>query len=211
MMNYHDSHFSFDPSRDIVWREIAGYILKVVKKPRSVLDIAAGYCNFINNCDARGKTAIDIWKDFPRYCRRDITCHIYDVRKGLTKILKRKFDLIMVSNLLEHLTQEEALALLKDCRDYLNPDGYLVVMQPNFAISYRKYFDDYTHKTVYTDVSLTAILKNCGYEIARSEKAFLPLTVKSRFPKWGFLVRFYLSMPFRPFAGQMLIIARKKR
>ena len=40
---------------------------------------------------------------------------------------------------------------------------------------------------------------------------FLPLTVKSRAGGLTFLVPFYLRSPWRPFAGQMFVLAERPR
>ena len=115
----------------------------------------------------------------------------------------------MASNLLEHLKMEEARKLLDRCHKLLNRHGKLILIQPNFKYSFRHYFDDYTHKTVFTDVSLRTIVEKARFSIIRLEPKFMPLTMKSRLPKWRFLIRLYFYLPIRLLAGQMLLIAQK--
>lgn len=209
MTGYHRDYFQEDSCRDNVWREIAKYLDKFFPAKKSILELGAGYCSFINCVEAEKKTAVDIWSEFPRYAKGNVKCHIADVRGNISKLFKTKFDLILASNLLEHLTMDEAEDLLSECRILLSPKGRLVLIQPNFSYSFRHYFDDYTHKTIFTDESLRSILLNQQFKIVHEEHRFLPLTMKSRLPKWGILVRLYLSLPWRPFAGQMLVIASK--
>lgn len=52
-------------------------------------------------------------------------------------------------------------------------------------------------------------LEVLGWYILKFEGHFLPFTTKSLMAKWGWLARFYLALPFRPFAGQFLIIAER--
>jgi len=48
-----------------------------------------------------------------------------------------------------------------------------------------------------------------GFDIERIEPRFLPLTLRSRL-SWGHrLVPLYLKLPYRPLAGQMLVVARR--
>jgi hypothetical protein len=41
----------------------------------------------------------------------------------------------------------------------------------------------------------------------RAEPRFLPFSMKSRLPKVGWLVSLYLALPWRPLAGQFLLVA----
>jgi hypothetical protein len=64
---------------------------------------------------------------------------------------------------------------------------------------------------VFTHVSLAALLRSRGFDIERSEPRFLPFSMQDRrWPIASWLVRAYLRSPVRPWAGQMLIIARKR-
>jgi len=38
---------------------------------------------------------------------------------------------------------------------------------------------------------------------------FLPLTMKSRLPRWRWAVALYLRLPVRPMAKQMLLVAAR--
>ncbi len=83
------------------------------------------------------------------------------------------------------------------------------MIQPNFRLEPRRYFDDYTHRTAFTDNGFRDFLTAEGWKIAHSEPRFLPFTMKSKLPTAAWLVRLYLSLPYRPMAGQFLVIAEK--
>ena len=80
-------------------------------------------------------------------------------------------------------------------------------MQPNFRLRPREYFDDYTHRTIFTDRSLGDFLTASGFAVEHVERRFLPLTMKSRLSFGHALVPLYLRLPYRPLAGQMLVVA----
>ena len=86
-----------------------------------------------------------------------------------------------------------------------------LLLQPNFRYCVREYFDDYTHRTIFTHVSLADRLRAHGFDVERVEARFLPLSFKSRLPAWPWLVDLYLRLPWRPLAKQMLVVARLKR
>ena len=109
---------------------------------------------------------------------------------------------------MEHLTQDEVGAVVDEARRVLVPGGRLVLVQPNFRLCAKNYFDDYTHVSMWSDVGLTGYVQSRGWEVEEVRARFLPLTVKSRLPVSRVLIRAYLSSPIKPMAGQMLVIAR---
>ena len=88
--------------------------------------------------------------------------------------------------------------------------GRLIVIQPNFRYAAKHYFDDYTHRSVFTDVSLPNLLRAHGFAIDRVDPRFLPYSMRgTKLPIRRWTVRAYLRSPFRPMAGQMLVIAHR--
>jgi hypothetical protein len=83
-----------------------------------------------------------------------------------------------------------------------------VNLQPNYLFAYREYFDDYTHVTVYSHISLCDFLAANGFEVMNCQPRFMPLTVKSRLRVSPWLIRAYLHSPIKPLGKQMLIRAR---
>ena len=208
-IEYYNSRFSFDKGRNDVWIEVSRYLQKYVNQDASVLDLGAGYCSFINNINSKDKYAIDLFEGFKEYANKDVKTFVGSCT-NLKQFKKNSFEVVFSSNLFEHLTLDEAAKTLKEINRVLKPKGRFIVIQPNFRYCYKNYFDDYTHKTVYTDTSLADLLKSNKFKIIRKEDKFLPFSLKSKLPKSRFLVRIYLNMPFRPLAKQMLIVGEKE-
>jgi len=208
-LKYYTCRFSFDNERNAVWIEISRYLQKFIQKESIILDLGAGYCSFVNNIKAKEKYAVDLFEDFRKYADKDVKTYVGSCT-SLKQFKKDSFDAVFSSNLFEHLTLDEAEKTLKEIDRVLRPKGRFIVIQPNFRYCYKNYFDDYTHKTVYTDNSLADLLKTNNFKIIRKEKKFLPFSLKSKLPKSRLLVRMYLNMPFRPLAKQMLIIGEKE-
>ena len=159
---------------------------------------------------ARRRIAIDVWKDFPDYLEPDIEAIVGNVT-DLSKIEDRSVDYAFASNLFEHLTLKEFTEVLAALQSKLSADGTLTILQPNYYYAYREYFDDYTHVSVYSHVSLTDFLVANDFEIIEVRPRFLPLTVKSRLPVWPILIRMYLRSPLKPLGKQMLVTAKPQR
>ncbi len=211
MDSYYQSRYIFDSSRNIVWKEIVNYLNKFITNKSSVVDLGAGYCNFINNFKASKKYAVDISPELPKYAAKDVEM-INAPAWNLGLIKNESIDVVHASNLLEHFTDQEIIKTLNEIRRVLKNDGVLILIQPNYRYSAKKYFDDHTHKKIFDDVSLKETLLNYNFKIIHEMPKFLPFSMNSRpsfLPILPFMVRMYIGSPFKPFAGQMLIIAKK--
>jgi SAM-dependent methyltransferase len=205
---YRQSRFTFDPARSSVWKAIVAYLSPYIPEGGSVLDLGSGYCDFINAVRARRKWALDLYLDPAEFAKDGVTPLRADVT-DLAAIPDGSLDVVFASNLLEHLTDDKLALTLSSVKAKLRAGGRFIAIQPNFAYCYRSYFDDYTHVRVFSHVSLPDFLESQGFAIDRVVPRFLPFSMKSRVPKWPFLVWLYLRSPVRPFAKQMLVVARK--
>jgi SAM-dependent methyltransferase len=120
-----------------------------------------------------------------------------------------RFDVVFASNLVEHLDRDAATRLVDESRRVLAPGGRLILLQPNFRLAPGRYFDDYTHVSIWTDQSLGDFLRARGWTLEAVHARFLPLTLRSRGAGLTFLVPWYLRSPVKPLAGQMLVVARR--
>ncbi|MBM3309865.1 MAG: class I SAM-dependent methyltransferase, partial [Candidatus Altiarchaeales archaeon] len=121
------------------------------------------------------------------------------------------FDVVFASNLLEHLSYEDFQKTIAEVNRILKKGGKFIIIQPNFKYCAGEYFDDYTHRIVFTHISLCDALMASGFKINVLKPRFLPFTMKSSLSKLAnpILIKFYLKSPLKPFAKQMLVIAEK--
>jgi SAM-dependent methyltransferase len=117
-------------------------------------------------------------------------------------------DFAFASNVFEHITQADLAKVLAQLRHKLRPGGTLNIIQPNYRYAFREYFDDYTHISIYSHVSMADFLRAQAYAVLEMHPRFLPLTIKSHLPIWPLLVQAYLLSPVKPLGKQMLIRAR---
>ncbi|MGH7665467.1 MAG: methyltransferase domain-containing protein [Gemmatimonadaceae bacterium] len=212
---YFKTRFQFDPRRDLVWKEVVRWIQRHYIAPGSrVLDLGAGYCNFINQVEARDKHAVDVFTEFPQYAAPGVNTHV-GTCTDMHFLEDDSIDVAFASNLAEHLARADLILLLHELRRVLRLDGTLILMQPNFKYCSTTYFDDYTHVQIFTDASLLDFLEAYGFGVIHCFPRFMPVNMKStlrlRLPMLPQVVRMYLAMPFKPFAGQMLMVSRNRK
>lgn len=171
-----------------------------------MLDLGAGYCDFINHVQSRNRLAIDIWPGLISRAEKGVEAHVGEL-DDLDWIADSSVDFAFASNVFEHVSQAQFARVLDRLRSKLSPRGRLCILQPNYRYCYGEYFDDYTHVSVYSHVSLSDFLAANRYRVLHCRARFLPLTIKSRFPVHPVLIRMYLRSPFRPLGKQMLIMA----
>ena len=208
---YFDTRFPYDPKRLDVWREVTHYIQqKYIPQNSKVLDLGAGYCDFINHVSAKEKHALDVFARMPDYAHADVTTHIQSCT-DMSFLRDGELDVIFASNLFEHLTHRELLDTIAEIRRVLRPDGRLILLQPNFKYCYRTYFDDYTHLQIFTHMGMYDLLQMAGMRVEAMHAKFLPVNMKStlrlRIPFLSLIVRTYMRSPIKPLAGQMLVVA----
>ena len=210
MDKYFQVHFKETLQRDKVWKVIAGYLQRYIPPSSKVLDLGAGYCNFINNVKAKEKHAIDLFDNIEEFAAKDVFIYKQPVAK-MDNLKSSYFDIVFASNILEHLSSEELENTLLEIRRILAPEGKLIIIQPNFRYSFKVYFDDYTHKQIFTADSLSSLLEAHNFTIQVRKNRFIPFTMQARLPKNPFLVKLYLRCPIKPQAGQMLLVAGLKK
>ena len=208
---YHDTRLAHDPKRDTVWKALWRYYFRHrVRSSDTVLDLGCGYGDFINNVVAQRRIALDLWPGFEQHLAAGVEPVVARV-SDLSSIADGSVDYAFASNLFEHITQEEFASTLAGLRNKLSADGSLTILQPNYRYAYREYFDDYTHVSIYSHISLCDFLAANDFDTVEVRPRFLPLTVKSRLPTWAPLIGLYLNSPIKPFGKQMLVCARPRR
>lgn len=208
---YHDSRLTKDHKRDTVWKALWRYFFsKRVRPDDTVLDLGCGYGEFINNVTARRRIGIDAWDGMPAHLEPGVEGIVGSVT-DLSRIEDDTVDYAFSSNLFEHLSKDQLAETLAQLKAKLSAKGTLTTLQPNYRYAAAEYWDDYTHVTAWSHVSLADFLEAQGYEVLEVKPRFLPLTVKSRLPVWGPLIGAYLASPLKPMGKQMLLVARPRR
>lgn len=203
--NYHKTRFKFDPGRVKVWKAITEYLQPYVGKDKTVFDMGSGYGDFINLIKAKKKYALDISSDVKDYINKDVT-FINKPSTSLEDLATASVDVVFSSNLLEHLDRIQLDQTMTGIKRAIKKGGVLILIGPNYRYAYREYFDDYTHKSIFTHITLTDLMFEYGFTPIKVVPKFLPLSLKSKLPKSYLLTKAYLKSPVHPMGKQMLLI-----
>jgi SAM-dependent methyltransferase len=204
---YHRHRFVPDPRRRVLYQTLIDALLhKEIPADGVVLDLGAGYGDFINSVKARRRLAVDNWPGMLPHLESGVEGIITGINR-LEAITDDSLDYVFSSNCFEHAPQSDLVECLAQLRRKMKAGAKLTIVQPNFRYCVREYFDDYTHVSVYTHRSLSDLLVAEGFRIARCLPRFLPLTLRTWLPVHPFLIRLYLASPIKPLARQMLLTA----
>ncbi|GHV67803.1 hypothetical protein FACS1894199_13990 [Bacteroidia bacterium] len=207
-----------------IWQVLCKHFFqKHIPTDGVVLDIAAGYCEFINNIEAKKKIAFDLNPDVKRFANKDVQVFnesFFDMTKHLQGA---QVDIIFASNILEHLdSKEQVIAAIRVCSEVLKSvkilnnvkiwGGKMLILQPNIKYAGAAYWDFIDHKVALTELALIEAGEMCGLKVSYCLRKFLPYTTKSKLPQHPFLIWLYLKlMPLSGFfmGAQSFLILEK--
>lgn len=90
------------------------------------------------------------------------------------------FDVVFTKSVIEHLYYPERL--ITEIYRVLKPGGLIITMCPDWKYNYKIYYEDYTHRTPFTDISLRDIKLIHGFErISVLKFRQLPILWKLKF------------------------------
>jgi SAM-dependent methyltransferase len=200
------------PGKMRIWQALCrGFFQQFVPSDATVVDVACGYGEFINNIQARRKHAIDLNPDTQRFLKDDISFHQTRADE-MTGIQNDSVDVAFTSNFLEHLeSKSDCDNVLSEVLRVLRPGGKFVLMGPNIRYLPGEYWDFYDHHLPLSHLSLEEGLALNGFRVTRNIPRFLPYTTRSALPQHPLLVHAYLKLPaFWPVLGkQFLLVAEK--
>lgn len=205
--------------RNRFWETLCfSFLQRYVQKKDTVIDIGAGYCEFINTIVCGRKIAVDLNTDTKDFAQKDIEV-VTSSALEISKKYNSKIDIVFMSNFLEHLeSKQEVIKVLRKANNLLRVGGKILLIQPNINLVKERYWDFIDHAVPLNTNSLKEALQVTGFEVTNLTVRFLPYTTKSFqeggiFPSWVnlFLLRIYLKIPqfMRLHAGQTFLCAVK--
>lgn len=200
-------------NKNRIWKVLCTqYFNRFVRSDETVVDIGAGYCEFINNIPAAQKIAVDLNPDVRRFAADGIRI-INESCTAVSSIPTGSVDAVFMSNFLEHLpTKDLVLQTLRESARMLKPGGRVIILQPNIRFLYDEYWDYFDHHTALSDRSLVEGVLMAGLDPQVVIPKFLPYTTKSRLPQAPWLVALYLRIPlaWHVLGKQALVVAYKR-
>lgn len=199
--------------RNKVWTVlIRDFFQKYIRRDGAVLDLGAGYGEFINNISCGAKYAMDLNLDTAQKVNVDVTVLAQDCSEPWP-LRDSSLDVVFTSNFFEHLPDVQTLArTLTEVRRCLKYDGMLIAMGPNVTYAGNAYWDVVDHRLALSEQSLVKTLVSQGFSIQKYIARFLPFTMSEGLQYPTFFVAAYLRFPlaWRIFGKQFLVIGRKE-
>ena len=189
--------------KNAIWKEICKYLTsKTQKSYKVIVDIAAGYCDFINHVEYNCKKyAIDVNPDVKKYAEKNIKAIVDSIENLSLHFKENSVSLFFMSNFLEHIPKDSISRLLQTEYSLLEEGGEVWILTPNIRYVGGKYWDFYDHITPITEKALIEEAGLVGFKLQMCIPKFLPYTTKSRFPQAPWIVHLYLKL--MPLSGKI--------
>jgi len=201
-----------DAYRVGVWKIlIDNFFAKWIQAESAILDLGAGYGEFINQVTGKIRYAMDL---NPK-TRERLSSDVIFLQQDCSEPWPIKPDFlhfVFTSNFFEHLPDKECLKrTLQQAFRALRPGGHLVALGPNIRLVPGAYWDFWDHYLPLTERSLAEAGKLVGFTVESSLAATLPYSMSQGFQPPLWTVRVYLAMPilWRFFGKQFLVVMRK--
>lgn len=200
------------PRKLAIWKVLCeDFFSRYVLRTDTVIDVGAGYCEFINNISCAKRIAVDLNPRVREFAAPDVDVRNEDCT-NLVSIPDETADVVFMSNFLEHLPSKQMVFdTLAEARRILRRGGRLVILQPNVRLIPGAYWDFFDHHTPLTEHSLVEAVANLDMRPVRVIGRFLPYTTKSLLPQSPLLVKLYLKFPpaWWLLGKQSLVVAEK--
>lgn len=199
--------------REDVWRILCTqFFSRYVEPDATILDVGAGWGEFINNITASERLAMDLNQDTKHHLAEDVTLLELDCSQQWP-LETATLDVVFTSNLLEHLPNKTSIErMVNQAHRCLKVGGCIICLGPNIKYTGAAYWDFWDHHVPLTDVSLTELLQMNGFEMESSIPRFLPYSMSMGRTPPLFLVSAYLKIrpAWRILGKQFLLVARKR-
>ena len=177
-------------------KKLTAYIFQVfkLKKGMKMLEPGCGRGEFLNNfkdlgLDVYGVDSSPESKEF----NPELNIALVDLDKESLPFEDNTFDIIYSKSFLEHLYYPENF--LGEAYRVLKPNGLFLSLTPDWESNYKKFFDDFTHRTPFTKPALIDAYRMNGFKDIVVFK-FRQLPTVWKYPKLNYLCSFI--SPFIP-------------
>ena len=132
------------------------------KPGMKMLEPGCGRCEFLNGFKDLGLDVygVDIVPEAASYAP-GTRIDVCDIESDPFPFDDNSFDIIFSKSFIEHLYRPEKY--LSEALRILKPGGKILTLVPDWEANYRTYFDDFTHRTPFTRVSLENAYRMYGF------------------------------------------------
>ncbi|HDY88736.1 MAG TPA: class I SAM-dependent methyltransferase [bacterium] len=190
-----DAEQVFNTSAADKWGKAYDYYLRnwlPESKDTNILDIACGRGLFLHFLKKRGYvniTGIDISPEQVSLAKQVTENVIEGNVLEFLATTKKKYDLIIGLDIIEHFRKDEVIRLLNSIHEVLKPRGRLILQTPNADSPFGAgvFGGDFTHETYFSTEGMQHLLKLCSFSgVETRETGPVPKCFKSlvRYIMW---------------------------
>lgn len=171
----------------------------------NLLEVGCGRCEFLYGFAKQGVnvTGVDL-SPFAKQSAPDLDIHLADISKEALPFDDESFDVVYSKSFIEHLENPETY--FSQVYRVLGNGGGCLTLVPDWESCYKTYFDDHTHKTPFTRISLQTIYEMAGFRdiqicllrqlpvlwkypmleyVSKCIAPFVPVRTKNTFLRWS--------------------------
>lgn len=160
---------SYSIGRIRIWISQKKYCKEILKNSKTILEIGSGHGEAIYNFDKSGYHVFGIEPDKKNVIsiNKKLKNSKCIVEKAETFSFEKKFDIIWLNHVFEHLSQP--IEFLKKMQNFLNDSGFIFIEVPSVEkINDYRQFRSVPHAYNYSKQSLINISKKANYNIIKS-------------------------------------------
>ena len=138
-----------------------------------ILELGAGIGQFYYFCEKEGYhnyTGIDMSSENVAYIKEKISAeadiHKIDMFEYISAANDNSYDVIVLNDVIEHLTKGEIFDLLISVRRILKDGGIFLIKTPNMAnpfVNTAGRYIGFDHEIGFTETSIKEVIRACGY------------------------------------------------
>jgi len=140
-----------------------------LKKDMKILDLGCGRGDFLKGfikCELKG-FGIDQSLSAQSICP-GVEIKESNLGEEPLPYSDNSFDIVFSKSVLEHFYYPEKI--IKEVYRILKPNGLVITMTPDWESVYKTFYEDYTHRTPFTKISMRNFLLIHGFKEAKVEK-----------------------------------------
>jgi len=180
------------------------YLIKrfEIKKKQKVLELGCGRGEFLNEFVNNGLEGYGV--DISNYCKEffpNINFKKTDMTNEKLPYEDNFFDIVYSKSVIEHFYYPNII--FDEAYRVLKPGGMIITLTPEWQYIYKSFYEDFTHRTPFTNVSLRDIQQMSGFKDIKVESfKQIPIIFKNNFFSkilnfLSFLTRILVAEKFR--------------
>lgn len=187
-----------------------------LRRDMKILEPGCGYGDHLRLFEELGLEVfgLDLSPNSPSL-GRGLNIKVCDIEKEGIPYPDNFFDVVYSKSFVEHLHDPESY--MRETYRVLKPGGLMLSLTPDWEASYKKFYDDYTHVSPFTIVSLEGIKLFAGFDSVKVYK-FRQLPIVWKYPALNTVctlispfIPVRTKIPFLRWSRELMLVGSAKK